>query len=510
MAEHAGPSAEASAQQALEELNLSIDGVESGILPNGVLYNGVNGKNHPPSSPSPRSSGEHSGLDRASIIQRELDGCRKEKDELQAQYQLLLSRTSNLKNSIQNKIQRDADELDRREQQIQDLTAQNEGLIDTIDALKTEIVTSNAEAERASKELEVMRSRVYEESSKETAIRERELRELQFELERCRIERDEWEREALENRVSIDEAKTAAENYKRDLEIEREAREREHAELEAEREKTVNLQSVLEDFQNAKDHELRQAVRDRDSQLVRITQSLAEYKHRAHTAEMQLEDASTNTSRTAELEKEVKEKDLLIRKLRHEAVILNEHLMEALRRLRKNQTDNNVDRRLVTNVLLSFLTTPRGDSKRFEMLNLLASILSWNDSEREKAGLQRAGSAGSSVLSPRSAKGKGPAELDTSDETESFSQRWVEFLLKESSGSSLEAGVSNGSLSSPTSVTPSRSIHSLPSLPGSPRSGTTSPGQSSRTLRLASFTSSAMASSPNLSNASGHPTSSLR
>ena len=58
--------------------------------------------------------------------------------------------------------------------------------------------------------------------------------------------------------------------------------------------------------------------------------------------------------------------------------------MEALRRLRRNQTDNNVDRRLVTNVLISFLTTPRADGKRFEMLNLLASILQWSDVEREK------------------------------------------------------------------------------------------------------------------------------
>lgn len=71
------------------------------------------------------------------------------------------------------------------------------------------------------------------------------------------------------------------------------------------------------------------------------------------------------------------------------AVIINEHLMEALRRLRRNSTEMNVDRRLVTNVLLSFLSTPRADSKRFEMLSLLASILSWNDQEREKAGLQR-------------------------------------------------------------------------------------------------------------------------
>ena len=34
----------------------------------------------------------------------------------------------------------------------------------------------------------------------------------------------------------------------------------------------------------AKDHELRQAVKDHDSQLTQVTQSLAEYKHRVHRA----------------------------------------------------------------------------------------------------------------------------------------------------------------------------------------------------------------------------------
>ena len=97
--------------------------------------------------------------------------------------------------------------------------------------------------------------------------------------------------------------------------------------------------------------------------------------------------------------------------------------MEALRRLRKNSSDYNVDRRLVTNVVLSFLTTPRADAKRFEMLSLLASILSWNDEEREKAGLQR---INATVAPPSSfwrrsssSTGSGPqAELNKTDETE--------------------------------------------------------------------------------------------
>lgn len=102
---------------------------------------------------------------------------------------------------------------------------------------------------------------------------------------------------------------------------------------------------------------------------------------------------------------------------------MNEHLMEALRRLRRNSTDFNVDRRLVTNVLLSFLSTPRTDGKRFEMLSLLATILHWNDLEREKAGLQRVSSQDVSTASSfwgRSSSSGSPAkaELDKSDETE--------------------------------------------------------------------------------------------
>lgn len=104
------------------------------------------------------------------------------------------------------------------------------------------------------------------------------------------------------------------------------------------------------------------------------------------------------------------------------AVIMNEHLMEALRRLRKSSTDNNVDRRLVTNVLLQFLTTPRADVKRFEMLGLLATILSWNDVEREKAGLQKSSqppgrSGGGRAVSASHSKGKA-LDLENSDETE--------------------------------------------------------------------------------------------
>ena len=45
-------------------------------------------------------------------------------------------------------------------------------------------------------------------------------------------------------------------------------------------------------FSTAKDHELRQAVKDYESQLLQATQSLADYKHRALTAEVRIQSAA--------------------------------------------------------------------------------------------------------------------------------------------------------------------------------------------------------------------------
>lgn len=69
------------------------------------------------------------------------------------------------------------------------------------------------------------------------------------ELERCRMERDEWEQAAMQDRVTVEEARSTLETLRHDLEIEREVRERERAQLEAAKETASNLQSVLEDFQ---------------------------------------------------------------------------------------------------------------------------------------------------------------------------------------------------------------------------------------------------------------------
>lgn len=82
----------------------------------------------------------------------------------------------------------------------------------------------------------------------------------------------------------------------------------------------------------AKDHDLKQAVKGYESQLLQVTQSLAEYKSRALKAEVQLEESSNSNTRVQELEKEVKDKGILIGKLRHEGGLHNAHRRISLTR----------------------------------------------------------------------------------------------------------------------------------------------------------------------------------
>lgn len=86
------------------------------------------------------------------------------------------------------------------------------------------------------------------------------------------------------------------------------------------------------------------AVEHIERQLLVAKKSWKEYEERAHAAETALEKYQKDVGKTQKYEQEIKEKNLLIGKLRHEAIILNEHLVEAMRKLKEETSENNVDR----------------------------------------------------------------------------------------------------------------------------------------------------------------------
>ena len=89
---------------------------------------------------------------------------------------------------------------------------------------------------------------------------------------------------------------------------------------------------------------MRELVENSQSQVEGLQKQLKEFESRASEATNMLEIAKQELERALPFEKEVKEKNLLIGKLRHEAVILNDHLTKALRYLKKGKPEDNIDK----------------------------------------------------------------------------------------------------------------------------------------------------------------------
>ena len=119
------------------------------------------------------------------------------------------------------------------------------------------------------------------------------------------------------------------------------------------------------------------------------------------------------------LEQECKERVLQIGKLRHEAIILNEHLTKALTMLKQSSDSESVDKELISNLLISFVAIPRADPRKFEVLDLISSFLNWDDDKKRQAGLLHNNERISRSAGSRSS-------------TENFVSLWTDFLEKES------------------------------------------------------------------------------
>lgn len=80
------------------------------------------------------------------------------------------------------------------------------------------------------------------------------------------------------------------------------------------------------------------------AQVKDLRRQLQEAQFKSTESTAALDSAKKELERALPFELEVKEKNLLIGKLRHEAVILNEHLTKALRHLKKGKPDDNIDK----------------------------------------------------------------------------------------------------------------------------------------------------------------------
>ncbi|KFZ03875.1 hypothetical protein V502_10587 [Pseudogymnoascus sp. VKM F-4520 (FW-2644)] len=401
-----------------------------------------------------------------STIRSELEESEQAKEQAQSQYQNLLGRVNTIKSTLGERLAADRQELSEAKDQIEELETENAALKAAADKAEQEVTQLTAQESENSKELSTLRNR--SNLSQQNWLREREdlltqTKHLREEAEAAKEAMGDWEVLAMEERSIREGLADRVAELEDQLSTQRESFERAASERDSQSQAVDGLQRALQEIQEARRVELREMVETTQAQLEALNKVVAEADTRATAAEADKEELTAQLERLAPFEKEVKEKNILLGKLRHEAIVLNDHLAKALRFLKKAKPEDNVDRQIVTNYFLRFLALDRSDPKKFQILQVIASLLSWSEEQKEQAGLARPGTAGSLRL-PQSPFHRTPSTPSLNAEffpdlqgapRESLAELWTGFLERQAEEGSAAGSVAGGSRSaSVSSVVP--------------------------------------------------------
>ncbi|KAF4451381.1 hypothetical protein F53441_5647 [Fusarium austroafricanum] len=394
-------------------------------------------------------------------LKSDLEESNAAKENAEEEYQTLLGRVEKIKQTLSDRFKRDKAELEESKERIEELEAENEELRNTAVSSGDDVAKLKEELQDATRELNTLRSRnnlSAQNWSKEKEELVRHVQHLKEEMETTANAMGEWEVIAMEERSIKESLVDKVSELEEQVTILRQNYESATTDRDSQTTLIDNLQNALREIQDARKKELRDMVETTEAQVQALKKQVQEADTRAKEAEEAKQTLTQELERTAPYEKEVKEKNLLIGKLRHEAIVLNDHLTKALRYLKKTKPEDNVDRQIVTNHLLHFLTLDRGDAKRFQVLQVMAGYLNWTDEQREQAGLARPGTSTGSLRLPMSPFTRTPSspslnadlfnESTSAKDKESLSELWANFLERSAQEGGLETPSRKGSTSS--------------------------------------------------------------
>ncbi|CAF9931931.1 MAG: hypothetical protein HETSPECPRED_008221 [Heterodermia speciosa] len=376
-------------------------------------------------------------------VKGQLEETQGEKDHAETQYRNLLGKVNTIKSQLGERLKADAEELSQARGTIEELEQKCGALQEQNDARSNELKTIAEEGEQRSKELSSLRNRTtlsqqnWSKERDDLLQREAYARE---EFEAAKQAMQDWEVLAIEERSMRENFADRVADLEDQVSTHREAHEKAASERDCQSLTVDGLQRALQEIQDARRQELRELVESSQSQVESLQKQLREIEGQAADATTALEAAKQELERALPFEKEVKEKNLLIGKLRHEAVILNDHLTKALKYLKKGKPDENIDKQLISNHVLRFLAFDRADPKKFEILQIIAALLAWSDEQREQAGLARPGASNQSLKVPLSPWHRTPSTPslstdlfpESSSRKESLADLWSNFLEQES------------------------------------------------------------------------------
>ncbi|XP_011298420.1 thyroid receptor-interacting protein 11 [Fopius arisanus] len=207
----------------------------------------------------------------------------------------------------------------------------------------------------------------------------------------------------------------------------------------------TNLQIVLEQFQRDKENDIRHATERIRQQLNGSHKKQEELNAEISSLKGQLAEAKECLQAASRLSENLDRKSDKIQELSQEVAKLTDLIGTADERIEeaKKSGEGKVDKFLIKNLLLGFLSSPASDKSA--VLRVFGTILDFDEHEREKAGLNLPTGHGGWFSGLLSTSG-----TPTKDQEASLSQAFIRFLESESKPTSVPAlPVSSTSISRP-------------------------------------------------------------
>ncbi|KAJ2387428.1 hypothetical protein GGI23_006277, partial [Coemansia sp. RSA 2559] len=358
------------------------------------------------------------------------------REELTKDYDLLLERIGTMKDALKAKMNAESDELKRLRKELasakSELGSTNEALTQqrkqqgqtegTISKLRRDL----DDTKKSLWDSQELANRLQSEYSDLAHDTERQISELQIKLQTAerQLESEISQSGQFEDRIEqlqsdLNEALNSESQWVEEREV--------HLVT------IQNLQSALESLQESKDADIDMAMEKLREELRACTKEQRVAESRAEQAESRLRKIELSGATAEQCQQRISDQSNEIERLRHEISVLKDHLNESMRRLREESNEFNLDKRVITNLVVGFLALPYGDSKRYEVLQLISSILQFSEEQQEKVGLiRKAGRRAPLLQSNPSTPASEPSDGHV-DTKESFSDQWISFLLRESS-----------------------------------------------------------------------------
>lgn len=287
-------------------------------------------------------------------VQSELADTQDAKDTAEEQYQSLLGKVNTIRSQLGERLKADAEELAQSRTRIEELEEQKTDLLEKytsrsgeVEELSSRNKDLEGKAAEQSKELSSLRNRMtlaqqnWTKEKDELIEQEAYLRE---EFENAKQAMHDWEVLAMEERTIRRDLSDRHTDLEEQVSSLKEAYEKAAAERDTQSSTVDGLQKALQEIQSVRKLELKELVETNQAEQETLRTQLQDLQSKHDATAAELEQAHKDLERALPFEREVKEKNLLIGKLRHEAVILNDHLTKALRFLKKGKPEDNVDR----------------------------------------------------------------------------------------------------------------------------------------------------------------------